>query len=381
MKILLLILILCILALIFYLVKNSKFNLLISILLSLLVVYFILYPKVCIESSSKGAKLFFNSVFPTLFPFLIITSLLMEYDGINIYSNTIGRFICIPLGLSKNSSFALIVSALCGYPLGGKYSCELYEKNLINSNEFKRLVNIASNTSPLFLIGAVATSMLHNSNSGYILLISNYLSCIIMAFLLPSINTKDHYIYKAKNTIPNLGIALKTSIDTSLKTCFNVGSFIIIFSVLLSIIKNNVIYNIVLNKISNTFYIEKDLLSGLILGLVEITNGCYHLSISSLDFKIKLSIISFLCSFSGLCIIAQVHSFAYKFKEFSLCNYIFRKFIQGIISFIITFIICSKFESIYTSYSNINVPYFPYIIILLVLPLMLFSLKRLFDIS
>lgn len=381
MKILLLILIICILVLIFYLVKNSKFNLLISILLSLLVIYFILYPKVCIESSLKGARLFFNSVFPTLFPFLIITSLLMEYDGINIYSNTIGKFICTPLGLSKNSSFALIISALCGYPLGGKYSCELYEKKLIDSYEFKKLINVASNTSPLFLIGAVATTMLNNSNSGYILLISNYLSCIIMAFLLPRINTKDYYISNSKNHVPNLGVALKNSVDTSLKTCFNVGSFIIIFSVVLAIIKNNVIYNIVLSKISNTFYIEKDLLSGVILGLVEITNGCYYLSMSSLDFKIKLSLVSFLCSFSGLCIIAQVHSFAYKFKEFSLYTYIFRKFIQGIISFIITFIICSKFESIYTSYSNITVPYFPYIIILLVLPLMLFSLKRLFDIS
>jgi hypothetical protein len=53
---------------------------------------------------------------------------------------------------------------------------------------------------------------------------------------------------------------------------------------------------------------------------------------------LKLSLISFLCSFSGLCIIAQVSSFISE-NKISLIRYSLIKFIQGVLSFFITFLI------------------------------------------
>lgn len=79
-----------------------------------------------------------------------------------------------------------MVSFLCGYPLGAKYAADLYENDIISFSTFERLVNIASNPGPLFIIGAVGTSMLKNKYLGYILLISCYLSCIAMGIILPN---------------------------------------------------------------------------------------------------------------------------------------------------------------------------------------------------
>ena len=91
--------------------------------------------------------------------------------------------ICKPLGLSKNCSFPLAASFICGYPLGAKYSSDIYELGYIHKNEYERLLNIASNAGPIFILGSVAASMLYDVKLGYILLIANYLSIIIVGFL------------------------------------------------------------------------------------------------------------------------------------------------------------------------------------------------------
>ena len=79
------------------------------------------------------------------------------------------------------------------------------------------------------------------------------------------------------------------------------------------------------------------------------TNGCSIISTLSLPLSLKLSIISFLCSFSGLAVIAQVSSFVSETK-INYSKYIFFKIIQGIFSFIITYILFKLLPtSIYTS--------------------------------
>lgn len=391
MKFLLFITIVLIIILLFYLLKSNQVNVLMTIILTYFIVNFILNPLLCMDSSINGAKLFFTSLFPSLFPFIIITNILVAYDGVNIYSKVLGPLISKPLGLPKEASFALIVSMLCGYPLGAKYSCELYDSGNINSSEFSKLISIASNSSPLFLIGSVGTSMLGNTRVGYLLLFSNYLSCIFMAIILKHKYKEPISQLKFKtiniDKTHNLGTVLKTSIENAVITTLNIGSYVVIFSVILAIIKNNVVFNIVLNKIYIISSLPKDALNGIILGLIEVTNGCYLLSKGSINYILSLCFISFLCAFSGLAIIAQIHSFTHKYKEISILKYIIRKVIQGIISFIITFVsllfLNSKTLFTFSNNSHLTISFKSYIPILLLLFIYFVNYvsKRLFDVS
>ncbi|WP_308165740.1 sporulation integral membrane protein YlbJ [Clostridium algidicarnis] len=391
MKFLLFITIVLIIILLFYLLKYNKVNILMTIILTYFIINFILNPTLCIDASINGAKLFFTSLFPSLFPFIIITNILIAYDGVNIYSRFLGPLVSRPLGLPKEASFALIISMLCGYPLGAKYSCELYDLGDINSSEFSKLISIASNSSPLFLIGSVGTSMLGNTRAGYLLLFSNYLSCVFMAIILkhkykePVSKLKVKTIKSSKNN--NLGMVLKSSIENAIATTLNIGSYVVIFSVILDIIKNNVVFNIVLNKIYIESSLQKNALSGIILGLIEVTNGCYLLSKGNINYVLSLCLISFLCAFSGLAIIAQIHSFTHKYKEISIIKYVIRKVIQGIISFIITLIslLFLNDRTLFT-FSNktpLTISFKSYIPILLLLFIYFahYFSKKLFDIS
>ena len=328
-----------------------KFNSFICIVMTILVVLFAANINQCIVAALEGCKLWYKAILPTTFPFLIICNMLISYDGIGLYSKFLGPIICKPLALSKNCSFPIAASILCGYPLGAKYCADLYTMGYIEKEEYIRLLNIASNVGPLFLIGSVASALLNNIALGYILLAGSYISCIIIGIITKKKRTfKNISSLKSKNDCnPNLGIAIKNSVENSITTVLNIGGFIIIFSVIISLIKSSSLIAILINNLEYFFKIPHDTLYSVLLGSIEITNGCNLLASLSISMPLKLSLISFLCSFSGIAIIAQVSSFVGS-TGIKLLRYIIFKFIQGIFSFIITYILMMIIpSSVYTS--------------------------------
>ena len=356
------------------LLKLSK-NQIITIFITLFIILFIINLNTCMQSTFTGLNLVIKAILPTIFPFSVICNLIIHYDGISFYSNILGPIICKPLKLSNCSSFPIVASLLCGYPLGCKYCCDLYELGYISKEEYLRLLNIASNASPIFLIGSVGAAMLGNIKYGFILLLGNYLAPLIIGFFTKKntheFNNSNEYPLKTDGSY-NFGIIIKTSIENAINTTLQVGAFVIIFSIIIGIIKNNSLINIIFNNVEKLLSLSPNSLYGIFLGSIEYTNGCKILTSISSSIIFKLSSISFICSFSGLSIIGQISSFTGKFNV-SLKKYSFIKFIQGIISFIITFIFSSIFistettSSIYIhSYYNTNkLLFFTYALLLL----------------
>ena len=392
MKLLLIILLIFIILLLFKLFRTLKIDLIITLICSLIIIQIILAPNICIQYAISGAKLFFNAIFPSLFPFLVIINIIISYDGIHIYSKLLGNLICKPLKLPKECNFALLVSVLCGYPLGARYTCDLYEKNIINLFTCERLLNIASNASPLFIMGAVGTSMMLSPKIGYLLLLSNILSCLFMGLIIPS---KGSY-FKIKNRSSNfpkmdppnlnIGMILKSSIEDAIKNSFNIGGFIVVFSVITGMIKDNAIFHIVFNRLSVITGSSGDFIEGLLLGMLEMTNGCYLISSSNSSLYVKLPVLSFLIAFSGLSIISQVYSYTSKY-DVSIKKYITRKFIQAVISSILTIILYFIFihtSSVFT-FNNMDIYKISnlYILILIIffVPIVLINIIKLFHTS
>lgn len=357
---------------------DVKKNYIMCFLITIFIIIFVVNLKTSIDSAINGAKLVVSAILPTIFPFSVICNLLICYDGITLYSKILGPLICKPLGLSKSSSFPLAASFICGYPLGAKYSSDIYKLGYIHKDEYERLLNIASNAGPIFILGSVAVAMLNNINYGYILLIANYLSCFIIGFI-----TKKQSKSKTKEVetnIPlkeaNFGSYLKTSIEGAINTTLNVSAFVIIFSVVISIIKSTTSISAAFNFIEKLIKLPNGILYNLFLGSIEFTNGCKLISSINLGISLKLSIISFILCFSSLSVIAQVSSIVSNDNP-NFKKYISIKFLQGILGFIITFI-SSTFilTSIPTfnysnSYTNKTILYkiFITLIILLIIPL------------
>lgn len=332
---------------------NKNQNYFMCILITGFIFIFVYNLENCIDAALIGVNLVVKTIIPTIFPFSVICNLLISYDGVGLYSKILGPILCKPLKLSKSSSFPIVASFLSGYPLGCKYCCDLYSLGYINRSEFERLLNIASNASPMFIIGSIGATMLGDIRLGFILLIGNYLSSIIVGILTIN-NSKTPSTWKElpKNNINvNFGSALKSALDNGINTTLQVGAFVVLFSIIISIIKNNTYISIVFYNIEEFLNLPKYSIYGLFLGSVEFTNGCKLITTLPLTLPFKLAIISFICSFSGLSVIAQISSFVYKY-DISIAKYSFIKFIQGVISFSITFIISSVFSLKYTAYTS-----------------------------
>ena len=332
---------------------NKNQNYFMCILITGFIFIFVYNLENCIDAALIGVNLVVKTIIPTIFPFSVICNLLISYDGVGLYSKILGPIICKPLKLSKSSSFPIVASFLSGYPLGCKYCCDLYSLGYINRSEFERLLNIASNASPMFIIGSIGATMLGDIRLGFILLIGNYLSSIIVGILTIN-NSKTSSTWKKlpeNNINVNFGSALKSALDNGINTTLQVGSFVVLFSIIISIIKNNTYISIVFYNIEEFLNLPKYSIYGLFLGSVEFTNGCKLITTLPLTLPFKLAIISFICSFSGLSVIAQISSFVYKY-DISIAKYSFIKFIQGVISFSITFIISSVFSLKYTAYTS-----------------------------
>ncbi len=90
--------------------------------------------------------------------------------------------------------------------------------------------------------------MMLSAKIGYILLLSNILSCIFMGFIIPSKNSSFKIKYRSSNfsinnkTNENIGIIFKNSIEDAMKNSLNIGGFIVVFSVITGIIKDNAIF-------------------------------------------------------------------------------------------------------------------------------------------
>lgn len=387
LKILFYLLLIAIILLLAFLLKNK--NVFITIICSLIIVQIILAPKVCIDGAVTGALLFFYKVFPSLFSFLVVSNIILCYDGVYIYSKLLGNIICKPLRLPNSCSFVLIISVLCGYPLGAKYACDLYERNIIDLETCERLLNIASNSSPLFVLGSVGISMLNSSYIGYIMLLSNMLSCIAMGFLIPAkkICTKNVSIQNHTYANMNIGNVLKNSVENSVKTCLSIGGFVTIFSVVNNIFKSNYMFNELISKVSHIFGISSKIVEAVTLGVIEMTNGCSLISASDAPLTWKIAIVSFIFTFSGLSIISQVYSFTYKFN-ISIKKYTIRKVFQGLVCSVISVLLYNlysyrlyeeTFLSYYTNTGNLGV-LFIFTLVILILPWLLFKIRDLFHI-
>lgn len=339
---------------------NLDKNFIICFLITLFIILFVLNLNSCIEAALNGAKLAFTAILPTIFPFSVICNLLIAYDGVNIYSKILGPLICKPLKLSKNCSFPLVASFLCGYPLGAKYSSDIYNLGYIDKNEYERLLNIASNAGPIFILGAVSIAMLNNIRYGYILLIANYLSSFIVGFLIKSKGnsySRKNFSNPKTNTSNSFGSNLKTALENAINTTLNIFAFIILFSVIINIIKSTTLVKDAFLLLENLFNISNNLLYSIFLGSIEFTNGCKLISLLDISINLKLSIISFILCFSGLSVFAQVSSIISKDNP-NYKKYFFYKFIQGILGFIITYLFSKLLIHSIPTFNNFNSSYF-----------------------
>lgn len=253
-------------------------------------------PKAVFEGAESGLLLWFQVVFPTLFPFMLVSGLMLSGGGLVVISRIFGRLFSTLFATSPNGSFAVIAGFLCGYPMGAKVSADLVRSGKISRDEGAYMLSFCNNTSPIFIMNFIVWKTFDREE----LMIPTLLILIgVPAFL--SLLFRRFYL-KGRKKFPDLSEGkrdnakllnfemLDSCLADSFESIVKVGLYIIFFSILIALP----------GKLSA----GHPLLAG-ILPTLEMTNGILMIHKAAPDLTVSYPLILGLTSFGGFCSAAQ----------------------------------------------------------------------------
>lgn len=356
----------------------------------------IVFSKENLNAAKTGIALWADSVLPALLPFFIATELLSYTGIISFFGKCLNRFMRPIFNVPGEGAFPFIMGIISGYPVGAKIVTKLRENNTCSKKESERLLAFTNNSGPLFIVGTVGISLIGDTTIGIILLIIHILASITVGVLfrfwksskslsrnysvsynyLPSFSrggsgsnsaygsrsfssssssssrcstcssnsTSASRSSSTKNkrdvTFSNLGEILGKSIMNSINTVVMIGGFVVLFSVVISILENSKaleIASLLLYPILDLFHIPHDFATGILSGVIELTNGLKTIStIPIKEYTNTIILSAFLLGFGGISILLQVYSIISK-TDISIKPYIIGKILHAIFSAIYIF--------------------------------------------
>lgn len=314
----------------------KKLESIIIMLILLFIGYEILFESESIlKTVSFSLNIFKDNIFPSLFPFFILSSLLIKYGFVELLSNIFKGLMNKVFKINSKCAFIFFMSVLSGNPACAKYTRELYLNGDISNYEATKILCFSSFTSPLFVIGTVGM-FLNNKEVPILILICHYLGNIITGMVMrnyhPCKIKEKSSLKKAMNDMhkkrisnkESLGEIITNSLVESINTLLLILGVITVFLVITTIIDNNIHLNSTLQSILNGFF--------------EMTQGLKYISMEAIPLKLKSVLTVMILSFGGLSVHMQIMSILsdtnIKYLPF-LCSRIVASLISSISLFLI----------------------------------------------
>jgi len=218
--------------------------------------------------------LFLTKFVPSSFPFLLFSSLLIQYGITDI--------------LPGKSAFSTVflLSLISGFPSGAIYTRDLLEENVITKEEGNKILFYSHFPNPLFVLGSVRL-VLNEVLSRQILLTIFLSNFLIFLFF----RKRNRNIYYRKNINNCFSKILSNSIFSTSKTILLVYGTSLFFYLFFAILTK--------------YIVLPSYLFVFLAGLFDLTNGVFSSSIIS-SLVIRAYFILFFISFGGISIHMQI---------------------------------------------------------------------------
>ena len=278
-----------------------------------------------------------NNVFPSLFPFFVLSEILVNYGFIELVSELFKPIMNKLFKTKGVCSFAFIMSLISGFPSSSKYIRELYTNGFINEHEGTKLLTFTHFSNPIFILGTISTIFLNNKEIGPLILICHYTGNIIVGLLF-----RNYYISKKEKHKTSFKKAI---LEMHKKRISNNSSFANILSnaiinginTLLLILGIITFFLILTTIIDNNMHIPK-YYQTILNGTLEMTQGLKYISLLEIPLKIKGTISVLFISFGGICVHMQIISIL-KDTKIKYFPFLVARIIHGSISSIIFYLI------------------------------------------
>lgn len=252
--------------------------------------------SLAIHYASQGLELWFTRMIPALFPFMILSDMMIRMN----LTERIADFVCPLLRpilrVRKNVLYAVVIGFLCGYPMGAKVTADLLSHKKITLREAEFLLSFCNNIGPAYFCGYVLP-LLH-CRQPVICLIGMYGIPFLYGSLLRRLNYRDIAENNREASLhgkvrpaegrggtSNLFAAMEGAIQNSGKGILVLGGYMILF-----------------NLLNLLFHLVRKQEWALPAPLLEISGGLAMLG-GNLPLYSLVAV-----SFGGVCCIAQTYS-------------------------------------------------------------------------
>lgn len=263
--------------------------------------FILIFPSSSYLGAKKGLMLWFNTLLPTLLPFMILSNLIVRMRITVPLSRILYPLFHRIFGVTRNGCYPVLIGFLSGIPVGAKTTADMVERGELSEGEGQYLLGLCNNASPMFIMSYISLSQLNKPGLRFILLLILYSSALIGALLwqhLPFLHKPVSSLGMDNISVPmGSGFDMK-KLDNSIMDAFDiitrVGGYVILFSIAAQIITDTLTGNGPLKLI--------------LLGFLEITIGINKISTAPLTMDIKIALITMITAFGGLSGLAQTNS-------------------------------------------------------------------------
>lgn len=268
------------------------------IVLSIILCVILCNLNIIISSTYEASLLFFNKVFISLFPFMILIDILLYFKYEEFLNNIFGGLFCKLFKISKNCSSVIIISLLTGSPNNGVIIKRLLDKECISLNEANKVLNFTFFPSIVFVIGVVGIGLYNSFKIGLGLYLCIILNNLFIGLFLRKESFINNEFISLKNDVKFISY-LKNSIIKNFNTMILILGNIILFFIIIGILK---------------LIIHNQIILSILSGLLEMTSGVFMINSLNISLCIKLYLTSFILCFSGLSILFQCFSILENYK-------------------------------------------------------------------
>ena len=246
-------------------------------------------------------SLFETKVFPSLFPFLVLSPFFIQYGFFDWIKKYLGPLVKRLFHISENGSYLFFMSMISGFPSSAGYAKNLEEENLLSKEEAFHILLFSHFSNPLFILSMISTRPLLVLFSHYL---GNFFLGICFRFHSPTKQTKKETSKNSKSFFE----IFSSSIHQAMENLLFILGVIVFFFVVNAIIPNH-ITNFTL----------------------ELSQGLHYLTTLNISPKMVAVLSCFLLSFGGFSVHLQTYGILANW-QISYFPYLLTRIIHGVFS-------------------------------------------------
>ena len=307
----------------------------------------VLWPGESMSAMKDGLKLCGNVILPSLFPFFVLSSLVVEL-GMSRYLGRLLEPVMAPLfRVNGTCAAALALGFVGGYPVGARTAIELYQNGQCSRTEAERLLAFCNNSGPAFILGVVGTGVFGSGKAGLMLYLAHILASLVVGLLFrfykPSHRPQTYRAGGPQFQAASFPVAFTHSITGAMASALNICAFVLFFTVFLRLLSYAGVLGTLAQGLAALFSplgLSELWARRLLTGLLEVSSGVSSLTDGALTGR--LSMAAFMLGWAGVSVHCQVLAFLGD-SGLSMRTYVVGKLLHGVLSSVLAAALCARF--------------------------------------